>query len=264
MKKTVIVAEIGINHNGDLRLARRMISAAKKAGCDFVKFQKKTVDIVYSSEKLNKRMKSPFGKTFRDLKYGLEFSRHEYEQIDSYCKEQKIPWFASCWDKASVDFILQFSPPLFKIPSNRLCDDGLISFTAEKNIPLILSCGGVTDAQISHALEVVDSRCVKSLMYCVPSYPANPNDVDLFRIMQMEKKFRLPVGYSNHSPVIYFCVAAVALGAPFIEFHLALDRKMWGKDQSSSLEPHEVNQLVRMIRVVEKTCSCPRRFGGRA
>jgi N-acetylneuraminate synthase len=252
-RKCFIVAEIGINHNGDIRIAKRLIKAAKDAGCDAVKFQKKTVDSVYTKEALDKPQKSLFGETFRDLKLGLEFGQKEYEDINIFCRRFDIVWFASCWDKVSVDFIYQFKPPLYKIASPCLINDELLRYTTSKKIPIILSTGMSTEKQISHAINVIGRRNIINIMHCTSCYPTKPEELNLSYILKLKENFGLEVGYSNHNPEIIFCLAAVALGAKVLEFHITLDRAMWGVDQTSSLEPQEAGLLIKYIREIEKS-----------
>jgi len=252
VKKCFIIAEIGINHNGDIRIAKRLIRTAKDAGCDAVKFQKKTVDLVYAKETLAKPQKSPFGKTFRDLKLGLEFGQEEYREINIICKKYDIIWFASCWDRVSVDFVHQFNPPLYKIASRCLTNDDLLKYTANKRTPIILSTGMSTEKQIGHAINIIGRTNIINIMHCTSSYPAKPEEINLSYIPRLKKVFKLEVGYSNHNPEIIFCLAAVALGAKMLEFHITLNRMMWGADQTSSIEPQEAFLLVKYARKIER------------
>ena len=253
MKRTFVIAEIGINHNGDIGIAKKLIDIAKETDCDAVKFQKRTVDLVYKDAELNRLRKSPFGNTYREQKNALEFSQKQYEDINKYCKKVGILWFASCWDRVSVDFINKFNPPFFKIASSFIRNKELLKYTADKNTPLILSTGMSTESQIVEAIDIVGKKNIVNLMYCVSSYPSLPEEINLKYILRLKKKFGLDVGYSNHNPEIAFCMAAVLLGASMIEFHITLDRKMWGTDQTSSLEPQEVFSLLKHIRNVERS-----------
>jgi len=252
MGKTFVIAEIGLNHNGDLGITRKLIEIAGKAGCNAVKFQKRTVDLVYTDAELKKPRKSPFGNTYGDSKRALEFSLKDYKKIDGYCRKSGVSWFASCWDAASVDFIDRFNPPFFKIASCFLGNRGLLSYTAAKKAPLILSTGMSTDSQVREAIDSAGREKIANLMHCVSSYPCLPGELNLRRITSLKEKFRLETGYSGHCPRIIFFLAAVALGARMIEFHITLDRKMWGSDQSSSLEPGEVFSLLKGIREMEE------------
>jgi len=246
-----IVAEIGINHNGNLDTALDMIAAAKAAGCDAVKFQKRTLFEVYTREELARPRESIFGHTNGDLKRGLEFGRNDYRRINKYCEELGIYWFASCWDKNSVDFISQyFYVPYCKIASASLTDDDLLIHIRKKYIPIILSTGGSTLEQIDHAVDVLGKDDL-ILLHCNASYPAYNDELNLRTITTLKRRYGLPVGYSGHELAIATTVAAVALGACVVERHITLDRSMWGSDQQASLEPHEFAELVRDIRFVE-------------
>ena len=247
-----IIAEIGINHNGDIDLAKRLISVAVGAGCDAVKFQKRTVDVVYSPEELAKPRESPFGNTNGDLKRGLEFEFEEYQEIDRYCREVKMPWFASCWDEASVDVIARFDVPCFKIASASLTDDHLLRHTRAIGKPLILSTGMTTVEQIDHALKVLGKEDL-ILLHACSTYPAYYEELNL-RVMQtLRDRYGVPVGYSGHETGLPSSVAAVALGACVLERHITLDRSMWGSDHAASLEPNGITKLVGYTRLVEKS-----------
>lgn len=247
-----VVAEIGINHNGDLDLAKRLISVAVAAGCDAVKFQKRTVEVVYSPEELAKPRESPFGATNGDLKRGLEFGLEEYQDIDAYCKAVNITWFASCWDERSVDFINQFNPPCFKIASASLTDDDLIRYTRATGKPLILSTGMTTLEEIDHALDVL-GRDNLILLHSCSTYPAFYEELNLRAIPALRERYDLPVGYSGHETGIPSSVAAVVLGACCVERHITMDRAMWGSDHAASLEPNGISRLVRDIRLIEQS-----------
>ena len=247
-----VVAEIGINHNGDLDLARRLISVAVAAGCDAVKFQKRTIDVVYSKEELAKPRESPFGTTNRELKYGLEFGPQEYEQIDDYCKAVKMPWFASCWDEGSVDIINSFNVPCYKIASASLTDDNLLRHIRSTGKPIILSTGMSTIEEIDHAVEVL-GRDDLVLLHATSTYPASYPELNLRTIITLRNRYCVPVGYSGHETGIPSSVVAVALGACCIERHITLDRAMWGSDHAASLEPNGITRLVRDIRLVEQS-----------
>jgi N-acetylneuraminate synthase len=247
-----VIAEIGINHNGDLDLTRRLISVAVAAGCDAVKFQKRTVDVVYSAEELAKPRESPFGTTNGDLKRALEFGHDQYRLIDRYCREVKMPWFASCWDERSVDFIDQFDPPCFKIASASLTDDRLLRHTRSKRRPIILSTGMSTIEEIDHAVEVL-GRDELILLHACSAYPAHYHELNLRAIPTLGERYRVPVGYSGHETGLPSTVSAVALGACCVERHITLDRAMWGSDQAASLEPNGITKIVSYIRIVESS-----------
>jgi N-acetylneuraminate synthase len=246
-----IIAEIGINHNGDLDIARKLISAAHLAGCDAVKFQKRTIEVVYTPEELAKPRENPFGPTNGDLKRGLEFKLKDYVAIDEFCKTLKIAWFASCWDEASVDFIAQFDPPCLKIASASLTDDNLLRHYRRYKKPIILSTGMSRIEQIDHAVEALGKDDL-ILMHTTSTYPAKTEELNLGCIGQLKKRYGLPVGYSGHEVGLQTSLAAATLGACVIERHITLDRAMWGSDQAASVEPNGIARLVRDIHTVEK------------
>lgn len=247
-----IAAEIGINHNGDIDLAKRLISVAVAAGCDSVKFQKRTVDVVYSAEELARPRESPFGTTNGDLKNGLEFDYYDYQEIDAYCRASKIAWFASCWDEKSVDFIERFNPVCYKIASASLTDDHLLRHTRATRKPIILSTGMSTLEQIDHAVEVLGTNDL-ILLHACSTYPANYDELNLRAIPVMKQRYGVPVGYSGHETGIASTVAAAVLGACCVERHITLDRAMWGSDHAASLEPNGIGRVVRDIRLVEQS-----------
>ena len=247
-----VVAEIGINHNGDIDLAKRLISVAVAANCDAVKFQKRTVDIVYTREELARPRESPFGETNGDLKRGLEFGPDEYAEIDSFCRASGIAWFASCWDESSVDFIANFDVPCLKIASASLTDDNLLRHTRAAGKPLILSTGMSTIAEIDHAVSILGTDDLVLLHAC-STYPADYEELNLRAIPVMRARYGVPVGYSGHETGIPSSVASVVLGASCVERHITMDRAMWGTDQAASLEPNGITRLVRDIRLVERS-----------
>lgn len=245
-----LVAEIGINHNGDVSIAKKLISAAVLASCDAVKFQKRTVDVVYSAEELAKPRENPFGQTNGDLKRGLEFGVDAYRTIDQYCRQHDILWFASAWDEASVDFMEQFDPPCYKIASASLTDDGLLKHHRLTGKPLILSTGMSTLEEIDHAVEVVGTENL-ILMHTTSTYPCALTELNLKAIPALIERYQVPVGYSGHEVGLATSVATVAMGACMIERHITLDRAMWGSDQAASVEPHGFAHLVRDVRNIE-------------
>lgn len=248
-KPCFIIAEIGINHNGSVDMAKKMIDIAVTTGCDAVKFQKRTIDIVYTEEELAKERKSVFGNTNGDLKRGLEFGYEEYCEIDSYCKEKGIIWFASCWDEKSVDFMEQFNPPCYKIASASLTDDKLLKYTRSKGKPILLSTGMSTLEQIKHAVEILGTDDLV-IYHCTSTYPSNANETNLRAIESLKKIFNVPIGYSGHERGVTPSVLAVALGASSVERHITLDRTNWGSDQAASLEMAGLFHMVRDIRQV--------------
>ena len=246
----LVVAEIGINHNGDQDIARKLITAAELAGCDAVKFQKRTIEVVYTPEELARPRESPFGTTNGDLKRGLEFGYEEYKAIDEYCKQHDILWYASCWDEGSVDFIEQFNPPCYKIASPCLTDDNLLHHHRRYGRLIILSTGMSTLEQIDHAVEVLGTEDL-ILMHCTSTYPSKPQELNLKAIQILKERYDVPVGYSGHEVGLQTSVAAAVLGACMVERHITLDRAMWGSDQAASVEPHGFARLVRDIHVIE-------------
>lgn len=245
-----VVAEIGINHNGDVDVAKKLIDVAVQAGCSAVKFQKRTVDVVYTAEELARPRESPFGTTNGDLKHGLEFGWEEYLAIDQHCRERNIPWFASCWDEESVDFIDQFEVPCYKIASASLTDEGLLRHTRSKGLPIILSTGMSDLYEIDRAVKILGKDRLILLHSC-STYPAYYEELNLKIVPILRQQFDLPVGYSGHETGIASSVAAVTLGACVVERHITLDRSLWGSDQAASLEPNGLQRLVRDIRLVE-------------
>jgi len=244
-----VIAEIGINHNGSVDLAKKMIDIAVATGCDAVKFQKRTVDVVYSKEELARERKSVFGNTNGDLKRGLEFGHKEYQQIDKYCKKKNIMWFASCWDEGSVDFISQFDPPCYKIASASLTDDNLLKHVKSKGKPIFLSTGMSTMKQIKHAVEILGEKKL-IIMHCTSTYPSNSDEMNLRVIETFKKKFNCPIGYSGHERGISPSVIAVVLGANAVERHITTDRTNWGSDQAASLETAGLYHMIRDIKQV--------------
>lgn len=245
-----VIAEIGINHNGDLELANKLIKASKDAGADAVKFQKRTVDVVYTAEELRRPRENPFGPTNGDLKRRLEFGAQQYAAIDAYCRELDIMWFASCWDESSVDFMEQFTPACYKIASASLTDDALLRHHRRYGRPIILSTGMSSLAQIDHAVEVLGKKDLV-ILHCTSTYPSKPEELNLRAIPELEKRYGVPVGYSGHEVGLQTTAAAVTLGACVAERHITLDRAMWGSDQSASVEPQGFARMVRDIRTIE-------------
>lgn len=244
-----IIAEIGINHNGSVELAKKMIDIAVTTGCDAVKFQKRTVDVVYSKEELAKERKSVFGNTNGDLKRGLEFDYEQYKEIDEYCKAKKIMWFASCWDEQSVDFMEQFDIPCYKIASACLTDDNLLKYTKSKGKPILISTGMSTMEQIEHAVNILGEDNL-IIYHCTSTYPSDSFEMNLKVIPEFKKRFNCPIGYSGHERGISPSVMAVVLGANSVERHITTDRTNWGSDQAASLETSGLYHMVRDIRQV--------------
>lgn len=246
------IGEIGINHNGELDIAKKLIDVAALAGCDAVKFQKRTPELCVPPEQRNLMRDTPWGiMSYMDYRYRVEFGKKEYTEIDRYCKEKGVTWFASCWDEPSVDFIEQFEPPCYKIASAALTNDSLIRYHVKKNRPIILSTGMSTMDEIRHAVSLLDSDKML-IAHCTSSYPCKPEELNLQMIQTLFSKFYCPVGYSGHEVGLQTTYAAVVLGAAFVERHITLDRAMWGSDQAASIEPSGLMRLIRDIRIIEQ------------
>jgi N-acetylneuraminate synthase len=245
-----IVAEIGINHNGSLEVAKKLIDAAALAGCSAVKFQKRTIEVVYTPEELGKPRENPFGPTNGDLKRGLEFGQKEYEEIDRYCREKDILWFASCWDEAAVDFIERFNPPCYKIGSASLTDDNLLRHHRQYARPMIISTGMSTIEQIDHAVKILGPKDL-IILHCTSTYPSKVEELNLNTICTLRERYGVPVGYSGHEVGLAPSVGAAALGASMLERHITLDRAMWGSDQAASVEWQGFWRLVKDVRALE-------------
>ena len=245
-----IIAEIGINHNGSVDLAKKMIDEAVMAGCDAVKFQKRTVTKVYTPEELDVYRPNYYGSTNRDLKNGLEFSYEDYCKIDEYCKSKKIMWFASCWDKDSVDFIEQFDVPCHKIASALLTDDELLLHIKKTGKPILLSTGMSTMAEIRHAVNLLGEENLV-IFHCTSTYPTNHDEINLKVIEQFKDEFSCPIGYSGHERGLLPSILSVQVGASAVERHITVDRTLWGSDQAASLEPEGLRRMVRDIRQVK-------------
>ncbi len=245
-----VVAEIGINHNGSLDNALALIDLAVQSKCNAVKFQNRTVDVVYSQSELSRPRESPFGSTNGDLKEGLEFGFEEYSEINKYCKKKGIVWFASCWDEDSVNFVEKFDPPCYKIASASLTDDGLLRHHGKLKKPLILSTGMSTMEQIKHAIEVIGTDNL-IVLHSTSTYPAKTEELNLTVIQTLRKLYEIPIGYSGHEVGVVTSCSAVNFGACMVERHITLDRALWGSDQAASLEPDGLRRLVEYIRVLE-------------
>lgn len=254
--KTFVVAEIGINHNGDMDLAKKLIDVAVIAGCDAVKFQKRTVDKVYTKEYLDSPRKSPWGETQRAQKEGLEFSYDDYMEIDSYCKSKGIDWFASAWDVDSQIFLRQFDTKYNKVASAMLTNEALLNAIAEEGKYTFIATGMSTFEEIDKAVDIFkEKNCPYELMHCNSTYPMPEEDANLKLISKLSERYGCKVGYSGHESGAcgsIVSVAAVTSGATSIERHITLDRNMYGSDQKASIEPDELIKLVKDIRLVEK------------
>ena len=248
-----ITAEIGINHNGDISIAKKLIEIAKNAGCDAVKFQKRDVEKVYSKEILNQPRESPWGTTQRDQKLGLELSLKEYSTIDKYCKKKRIPWFVSCWDVGSQIQMRKFKSKYNKVASAMLVHNKLLKTIAEEKKYTFISTGMSTLKDIEKAVKIFRKfKCPFELMHSHSAYPMKPEEANLKLISVLKNKFKCKVGYSGHETGSYLiCVTAALLGATSIERHITLDRTMYGSDQAASLEPGGLFRLVRDLREIE-------------
>lgn len=247
-----IIAEIGINHNGSLDLARQLISAAKDAGCDAVKFQKRTVDKVYTKEFLDMPRESPWGATQRDQKMGLEFNREQYQEIDRYCREQGIAWSASAWDLDAQRFVRDFEVPFNKVASAMLGHKPLLREIMAERKRTFISTGMATLEEIDAIVEQFEkANCPYELLHCNSTYPMREEDANLRCIPMLKARYGCEVGYSGHeSSLIKVCVTAVALGATSLERHISLDRAMYGSDQAASIETHALRNFVETVRKV--------------
>ena len=252
---TFIVAEIGINHNGDLKIAKKLIDLAVVAGCDAVKFQKRTVEKVYSSDVLDSSRDSPWGTTTRQQKLGLEFSLNNYKIIDSYCKKKKIPWFVSCWDVDSQIKMRKFNLKYNKVASAMLIHKKLLHEIAKEKKHTFISTGMSTIKQISDAIKIFKSySCPFELMHSHSAYPMSIEEANLKLIQTLQKKFKCNVGYSGHETSSYILpVIATSLGATSIERHITINRAMYGSDQAASLEKSGLKRMVRDVRLIEIT-----------
>ena len=247
-----VIAEIGINHNGDLGIAKQMIDAAVHAGADAVKFQKRTPEVATPPEQQNQMRETPWGYiTYLDYRYRVEFNEDHYCEIDKYCREKGIAWMVSVWDEPSVDFMEKFDTPAYKIPSASLTDTKLIHKARATGRPLILSSGMSTMEQIHKGVSVAGEENLV-LMHCTSTYPCEPEELNLKMVQTLRSEFsNIPIGYSGHEVGLVPSAVAVAFGACIVERHLTLDRAMWGSDQAASVEPGGFERLVKYIRVTE-------------
>ena len=244
-----IIAEIGINHNGDLKLAKELMKMAKDSGCDAVKFQKRTIDIVYTKEFLKESRESPWGTTQREQKEGLEFNESDYGEIDSYAKELDIIWFASAWDIPSQDFLKQFNVPYNKIASAMTTNLDFVEHVAKEGKPTFVSTGMTTLEEIENTVNIFKKHnCPITLMHTNSEYPSPEENLNLNCIITLKEKFNIPIGYSGHEPSVSPSLVAACLGATAIERHITKDRSSYGSDQAASLESSGLKNLVDMVR----------------
>lgn len=247
-----VIGEIGINHNGDLAIAKKLIDVASLAGCDAVKFQKREIDLVYSKEILDAPRESPWGTTQREQKEGLEFGYEEYKEIDRYSKEKKIDWFASAWDPASQEFLRQFDCPHNKIASAMIVDEDFLKLVALEGKHTFISTGMCNLEDITRAVEIFrDLKCPFELMHTVSTYPMRDEDANLNAIPKLRERFNCDVGYSGHETGLAVSYGAAALGITSLERHITLDRSMYGSDQAASVEPAGLMQLVGAVHKIQ-------------
>lgn len=250
-RRLYFIAEIGINHNGDVEIAKQLINQAKAAGCDAVKFQKRTIDVVYSPEVLAQKRESPWGTTQREQKEGLEFGQKEYDIIDSHCRQLGIDWFASAWDIPSLHYLRRYNSRYNKIASAMVTHPSFVEEVASEKKPTFLSTGMCTYADIDRAVEIFKAaQCPVMLMHTVSTYPAAEKDLNLAAMHALRERYRLPVGYSGHEPSVSPSIMAAMMGAMAIERHITLDRAMYGSDQAASLELPGLLSLMGSIRKI--------------
>ena len=250
-RHVLVIAEIGINHNGDVGIAKKLIDMAKNAGCDAVKFQKRTIDIVYSKEYLDSPRESPWGTTQREQKEALEFGKEEYDEIDAYCREVGIDWFASAWDVPSQHFLRQYNLKYNKIASPMITHRELLEIVAEERKPTFISTGMSAYEQIDQAVEIFRRHdCPFVLMHCISEYPAAESILNLRCINELRVRYGCPVGYSGHEVTMIPGVLAAMMGAVAVERHITLDRAMYGSDQAASLGKRGLELLVAYIREI--------------
>ncbi|MFH0959752.1 MAG: N-acetylneuraminate synthase family protein [Pseudomonadota bacterium] len=253
-RRVFFIAEIGINHNGDIEIAKQLINQARAAGCDAVKFQKRTIDIVYTQEMLDQPRESPWGNTQRDQKKGLEFGEAEYDAIDEYCKQVGIEWFASAWDIPSIKFLRKYNCPYNKIASAMVTNIPFVTEVASEGKPTFLSTGMCNFNNIDKAVEILKEKgCFIILMHTVSTYPAAEKDLNLSVMHTLRARYGLPVGYSGHESSVSPSLMAAMMGAVAIERHITLDRAMYGSDQAASLE---LPGLVSLLGSLRKIAIC--------
>jgi N-acetylneuraminate synthase len=249
---TYIVAEIGINHNGSIDIAKSLIDMAVKTGVDAVKLQKRTPELCVPPDQQQHMRETPWGYiSYLDYRYKVEFGLNEYQEIERYCKLNNISWFASVWDEPSVDFLKQFNPVCYKIPSASLTDKKLLLHARETGIPVILSTGMSTMQQIRNAVKILGEDNLL-ITHATSTYPCDPAELNLKMIRTLAETFNCPIGYSGHEVGLIPTVVAVSMGAALVERHITLDRAMWGSDQAASVEPGGMERLVKYIRVTEQ------------
>lgn len=252
-KKIFIIGEIGINHNGDIDLCKKIINGAKNAGADAVKFQKRNINKVYEKDFLDSFRESPWGKTQRDQKLGIEFEKKEYDEIDKYCKEVGILWFASAWDLDSLNFLKKYNCKFNKIASAMIIDLNFLESVSKEKKHTFISTGMSSLKDIEKAVEIFKkNKCSFELMHCVSTYPMKPEDANLKTINGLRNKFNCDIGYSGHENGLAVSYAAASLGITSIERHITVDRTLYGSDQAASIEIHGFTEMINGIRKIEK------------
>jgi N-acetylneuraminate synthase len=247
-----VVGEIGINHNGDLEVAKQLIDLAKWAGADAVKFQKRTPELAVPDDQKDKMRETPWGYiSYMDYRNKVEFGEEDYRQIDEHCKAKGMDWFVSAWDEPSVDFTEAFNPPAYKVPSASLTDHSLLKHLKTTGRPIILSTGMSTMEQIKESVALLDMDKLM-LTHTTSTYPCEPEELNLGMIQTLKDNFPVPIGYSGHEVGLVLSAVAVAMGACLVERHITLDRAMWGSDQAASVEPGGLQKLVKYVRVTEQ------------
>lgn len=248
-----IIAEIGINHNGDINIAKQLIDTAHRSGCDAVKFQKRDINLVYTKEMLDSPRESPWGNTQRDQKMGLEFGKEEFDEIDRYCREVGIEWFASAWDSNSIKFLDQYELKHHKVASAMIVSDDFLRDVASRRTHTFISTAMSTMDDVARAVSIFrEANCPFELMHCVGTYPMKPQNANLNCIKTLRDTFKCDVGYSGHETGLAVSVGAVMLGITSLERHITLDRSMYGSDQAASVEPLGLSQLCRYVRILEE------------
>jgi N-acetylneuraminate synthase len=248
-----VILEQGINANGDLCVAKKLIDVASAAGCNYVKFQKRNIDLVYSKEELDKPRESKWGTTTRQQKEGLEFNRLDYIELAFYCQQKNIQWFASPWDLDSLDFITEFPIPFIKIPSALITNTELLEACKTYTIPVILSTGMSDIGMVDEAIKILGKDKIYCIMACTSTYPTKPEESNVKCVRTLKERYPwTKIGFSNHYPGLMSMIMAYVLGAEMIEFHATLDRSMYGSDQSASIEPRGVFELMERLRLIEK------------
>jgi len=248
MKKPYLIAEIGINHNGDIEIAKKLIEISKEYKFDAVKFQKRDIDTVYSQDQLDTPRESPWGTTTREQKLGLELNEKDYDQIDNFCKNLKIDWFASAWEKKSLEFLKKYNLKFNKIASAMIVDKGFLIEVAKEKKHTFISTGMSTKENIDDAVKIFrENHCSFELMHCISTYPMKPEDANLVTINNLKKEYKCDVGYSGHENGVLISLVATSFGISSLERHITLDRTMYGSDQAASLEPKGMKSLTEGI-----------------